>query len=456
MNKKNNGKKSKVVKRVGITVGSVLVIAIAAASIYWFSIPKGQRNMLTFMLFSGGNYENYEVSQVIDRNEVDFEPTTFTPVAAETSETDNNQNIAVVTEMLQNENTSMLKGAYVQTIDDSDYTGWHLLADEGAAEGEYPYGPSPLSYYTTGVATNLHTQIINAANVLDVELDNIKVEVVNKFRWNEMSSDTGTGHTDSTKTSVVIESSASNEEVQAVMDLAFNAWAVGEALANETKIEPQLVINGENWDNYNLRPVTSLSEVSVVDGLEISSVTDQTVYPETIELEEAEDEGMSLSAMDNMEFEIYAISETVDNQDRPQLKKVTLSTPSGESWEIYSDEFMSENDTPLAPTSLEYFTAGTALCLTSQTTLVSAMMDLDFTEYRVENQTDYREENINTTDMVSYADTVHSYVLIESDETEERLEEFFNKSLSLCFAGEGLKNETEMITTVYLNNEILK
>ena len=456
MNKKNNSKKSKVVKRVGITVGSVLVIAVAAASIYWFSIPKGQRNMLTFMLFSGGNYDNYEVSQVIDRNEVDFEPTTFTPIAAETSETDNNQNIAVVTEMLQNESSSMLKGAYVQNIGIDDYAGWHFLADEGAAEGEYPYGPSPLSYYTTGVATNLHTQIINAANVLDVELDNVKVEVVNKFRWDEMSSDNGTGHTDSTKTSVIIESSASDEEVQAVMDLAFNAWTAGEALANETTIEPQLVINGENWDNYNLRPVTSLSEVSVVDGLEISSVTETTVYPETIELEEAEDEGISLSAMDNMEFEIYAISESANNADRPYLKKVTLSTPSGESWEIYSDEFMSEDDIPLAPTSLEYFTAGTALCLTSQTTLVSAMMDLDFTEYRVENQTDYREENINTTDMVSYADTVHSYILVESDESIERLEEFFNKSLSLCFAGEGLKNETEMITTVYLNDKILK
>ncbi|MGD1821636.1 MAG: hypothetical protein ACPKM0_02600 [Pleomorphochaeta sp.] len=456
MNKRNNDKKRSVLKKVLISIGSILIIAIAAASIYWFSIPKGQRNMLTFMMFSGGNYDNYEVSQVIDRNEVDFEPTTYIPVAAETSETDHNQNIAVVTEMLQNESSSMLKGAYVQTIGVEDYTGWHFLADEGAAEGEYPYGPSPLSYYTTGVATNLHTQILYASDALAVELDDVKVEVVNKFRWNQMSSDNGTGHTDTTKTSVIIESSASEEAVQSVIDLAFNAWAAGEALANKTTIEPQLVINGENWNNYNLRAVTSLSDESVVDGFMISSVTDKTIYPETIELALNEEQGMSLSSMDNMEFEIYAISESANNSDRPQLKKATISTPSGESWEIYSDEFMSEDDTPLAPTSLEYFTAGTALCLTSQTTLVSAMMDLDFTEYRVENQTDYREENINSDKMVSYADTVHSYVLIESDESKERLEEFYNKSLSLCFAGEGLSQETEMITTFYLNNKELK
>jgi len=442
MNKKNNGK-NKVVKRVVISVGSILLIALVAASIYWFSIPKGQRNMLTFMMFSGGNYDNYEVSQVVDRNEIDFKPTTFIPVPAETDETNNNQNILVVTEMLQNESSSMLKGAYVQDLGINDYNGWHFLADEGAAEGENPYGPSPLSYYTAGVATNLHTQIINASNVLNVELDNVKVEVVNKFRWNEMSSDSGTGHTDTITTSVIIESRASDEDVQAVMDLAFKAWSAGEALANKTTIEPSLVINGDNWENYRTKPVTSLSDISVVDGLKTSSVTDVTVYPETINLEEVEDEGMSLSSMDNMEFEIYAISESAVTEDRPYLKKVTLSTPSGESWEIYSDEFMSEEDKPLAPTSLEYFTAGTALCLTSQTTLVSAMMDLDFTEYRVENQTDYREENINTTEMVSYADAVHSYVLIESEEPVERLEEFYRKSLASCFAGEGLSQERE-------------
>ncbi len=98
---------------------------------------------------------------------------------------------------------------------------------------------------------------------------------------------------------------------------------------------------------------------------------------------------------------------------------------------------------------------GTALCLTSQTTLVSSMMGLDYTEYRVENQTDYRQEDVNTLDMAGYADTVHSYIVIESDADEEDIETFFYKSLSLCFAGEGLKNATEMDITTYLNGSEL-
>ena len=83
------------------------------------------------------------------------------------------------------------------------------------------------------------------------------------------------------------------------------------------------------------------------------------------------------------------------------------------------------------------------------------MMGLDFEDYRVEQQIDYRLENVGSTEMAGYADTVHSYILIDSDESQERLAEFFNRALSLCFAGEGLKNETEMVTHIYLNGEVI-
>jgi uncharacterized OsmC-like protein len=451
-NKKNNSVK----KAVLIVVTVVAIIAIGAG-IYWFSIPKEGRNMLTFMAFSGDSYDNYEEYQVIDRNEKSLSPTSFDPNAAISAEGESNQNIMAITEMVKNEDSSMLKKGNVQSIGIDNYTGWHLIADEGASEGNNPFGPSPLSYYTAGVATNLHTQIIKAASVQNVVLDSIKVEVLNTFRWDEMLSEDGSGHLDVTTTNIIIESNASQEDVQKVIDIAINSWSAGEALRNETTIEPTLVINGDNWKEYRSKPGTSLSDVSVVDGLKMSSVTEVPRVPETIDLSEYVDEGMSfnIDSMSNMQFAIFAISESAGNSERPYLKKVTLSTPSEETWEIYSDEFMGEDDIPLAPTSLEYFTAGTALCLTSQTTLVSAMMDLDFTEYRVENQMDYTQKSIDTPEMVGTTDTAHSYILIESQESEERLNEFYNKSLALCFAGEGLKNATEMNTNIYLNNNKL-
>jgi uncharacterized OsmC-like protein len=449
--------KMKTKSKIIISVVGVISIIALVGGIYWFSMPREQRNMVLFMMKKGDSYNSYQEYQVIDRNDKPLAPSSFNPGVADTiAGNNNNRNIVAITEMVKNENSKMLKKGMVQATGIDNYTGWHLIADEGADEGANPFGPSPLSYYTSGLAANLHTQILKAAEVKGVELDNVKVEVLNKFRWHNMLSPDGAGFLDVTTTNIIIESSVSAEVIQEIKKMALNSWTAGEALRNETVIEPSLVVNGDNWKNYHATPGTTLSEDSFVDGLKLSSVTDVPKKPAYLK-PMVKDEGTpSFDDLSNMQFEIFAISESAENSDRPYLKKITLSTPSPETWEIYADEFMGANDHPVAPTSLEYFTVGTALCLTSQTTLVSAMMGLDFTDYRIENHMDYRQEAINSTDMVGYTDTVHSYIIIKSDESQERLETFYNKSLSLCFAGEGLKNATEMNTHCYLNGKLVE
>jgi uncharacterized OsmC-like protein len=423
-------------KKIILAIVIIIGVIVAAGGIYWFSMPVEQRNMVLFMVGNGDSYDNYQEYQVIDRNDKQLAPTAFEPSA---------DTVIAITGMVKNENSKMMKKAMVEDTSIADYTGWQVIADEGAAEGENPFGPSPLSYYTSGLAANLHTQILKAAEVKGVELDNVKVEVLNTFRWDDMMAANGAGFLDVSTTNIIIESSASIEVIQEIKEMALKSWTAGEALRNETVIKPTLVVNKNNFQNYHATPGTTLSENSVVDGLALSSITAVPKKPQYLELaDKDEEQGMQgFDSMANMQFEIFAISESAGTSERPYLNKITLSTPSGETWEIYADEFMGPTDHPVAPTSLEYFTVGTALCLTSQTTLVSAMMGLDFTDYRVESQADFEQGVIN------------SYVIIESDESQERLETFYNKSLSLCFAGEGLKNATEMVTTTYLNGKKL-
>lgn len=445
--------KSKII----IALVGILSILVLVGGILWFSMPSEQRNMMSFMMVSGGSYDHYQNYQVVDRNAEPLVPTSFKPSVADTITGDNNRTIVAITEMVKNENSKMLKKGMVQATGVDDYTGWHLIADEGAKEGENPFGPSPLSYYTSGLAANLHTQILKAAEVKGVTLDGVKVEVLNKFRWHEMLSSGGAGFLDLTTTNIIITSSASQEVIREIKEMALNSWTAGEALRNETVIEPTLVVNKNDFVRYHATPGTTSSEVSLVDGRKLSFISDVPQKPEYLKETIKDDvaKGFSFDNMSNLEFEIFAISESVKNSERPYLNKITLSTPSPETWEIYADEFMGPNDHPVAPTSLEYFTVGTALCLTSQTTLVSAMMGLNFTDYRVESQMDYRQEAINSTQMASYTDTVHSYVIIESNESQDRLQRFYSKSLALCFAGEGLKNATEMRTSCYLNGKLL-
>lgn len=441
-------------KKIAIAVAAVIGLAVVGAGAYWFSIPKEMRNMMLFMVTSGESYDDYEEYQVIERNEFELEPTSFESFAAVSEDGNNNVNIKTVSEMVLNEESGMLKKGMVQTEGVEDYTGWQLLADEGADDGEYPFGPSPLSYYTSGLAANLHTQVLKAAEVKGVELDNVTVEVMNTFYWVDMSSEEGQGNLGVSTTNIMIESDASEALIQEITEMALNSWAAGQGLMNEVVVEPHLIVNGNSFEVYNATPGTSNSEVSYDGDVQLSSVTEEPVYPEYIELAVVDD-GFSLDAINNMSFEIYAISTSVDNDERPYLNEITLSTPSGETWVIYADEFMSEDDTPVAPTSLEYFTLGTTLCLTSQTTLVSAMLDLDYEDYRVEHLFEYYQTDINTEDMSAGISKIHTYVIIESDEDLETLEEFYARALALCFAGEGLTQETEMAITTYLNGVVV-
>jgi uncharacterized OsmC-like protein len=439
--------------KIKIAIGAVLfAIALVAVSV-WYSMPSEQRNMMLFMMKSGDSYDNYKGYQVIEQNGLAPAPTSFQPVTATTTNNDYNSNITVIAGRMFNERSKMFKQAMVQPNGEKEYTGWHLIADEGFEEGVNTFGPSPLSYLTSGAAANLHTQILRAAEVMNVELENVKVEVLNKFYWKEMLSDTGAGFLGETHTNIIIESNAPNDTIQRLKNIALNSWTAGEAFGNETTIAPQLVVNGKHWESNRTVPGTSLSDESYVNDLKISHITDKPKKSEYLQQVSKDDDDMS-----NLTFEILAISESAENSDRPQLKKITVSfnTPSSETWELYSDELNGPDGTAIAPTSLEYLTAGTALCLTSQLTLVSAMMGMDLDDFRVEQQIDYRVENVNSTEMTSYADTVHTNVLIESNESAERLNQFYKKSLSLCFAGEAFKGATDMYTHCYLNGRLVK
>lgn len=447
-------------KKYKITVAIaaiIVVIAVAAASV-WYLMPSEQRNMMLFMMKRGESYYNYMEFQVIDPNEFAPSPTSFKPVTAETSDSNYNSNITVIAGRMLNEKSNMFKQAAVQPNGANNYTGWHLIADEGFEEGVNTFGPSPLSYLTTGAAANLHTQVLRAAKVLGIELRNVKVEVLNKFYWKEMLSENGTGNLGETHTNIIIESNESEETIHKLKNIALNSWAAGEAFANETIIAPTLVVNGDHWKSNRTVSGTSLSDESYVNDLKISHITGRPKISKYFQQVNEEDNEMSFDAISNLTFEILAISESVENTKKPQLKKITVSfnTPSSETWEVYSDELNGTDGTALAPTSLEYLTAGTALCLTSQLTLVSAMLDLDFCDFRVEQQIDYREENVNTTAMVAYADTVHTSIIVKSNESEERINRFYQKSLSLCFAGEAFKGATNIYTHCYLNGKLVK
>ena len=96
--------------------------------------------------------------QVQTRVEKSLEPTALLPEKANVSDGAVNENVVVVAERVLNKDSVMLKKSRVQTLGQDKFSPWQLICDEGGDTYEQS-SPNPLSYLTTGIASNLLTQL---------------------------------------------------------------------------------------------------------------------------------------------------------------------------------------------------------------------------------------------------------------------------------------------------------
>ena len=162
-----------------------------------------------------------------------------------------------------------------------------------------------------------------------------------------------------------------------------------------------------------------------------------------------------------LEFSEIAIAESANDATRPYMHKIRAKslTENYETWELYSDDSRGYEGIDKAPTSRSYFTLGTSFCLMSQLTATKGAFyqkGINIENYRVEHQFNYQQDNFMTPAVNGHLDDVITRVIVTSDAKKESLIKYAKQALSMCFAGEGIKNETEMETTVYLNGKIVK
>lgn len=390
---------------------------------------------------------------VQSRLEKSPEPTAFRPTKGESSLGAVNENVVVVSQRVLNKDSIMLKKGTVQPVGEGDFSSWQLLCDEGGNTYEQS-SPNPLSYLTTGIASNLLTQLQRGAEVLDLDIDTMKVETKVFFRYDDPMTDKWAGYTDKVISNVLIESRESSEKISELKKLALKSWVVGEGLANKTEIQTELVINGQHWDGRNSRSGRVSDPVSVDNDLTLTSKT-AAPKPKTIDAGEDVDMG---EITNPFKFAVVAIAEPAGDLERPYLNKIRVRAMQENyvGWDLYTDDSYGYNGLDKAPTSLDYVTAGTAFCLMTQLTVNDIFFNLGINDYRVEQQIDYRRENFMSPEMAGYADKIITKVVVNSQASEEDLYKYFKQSLRCCFAGEAFQNETEIVSDLYLNGNIIE
>ena len=239
--------------------------------------------------------------------------------------------------------------------------------------------------------------------------------------------------------------------------MAVQAWAVGECLMNETPVDTQYAYNTKIWETESASLGKVVGDKSYDNGLKITSKGSK---PEPQSFNLAAD--VSMEKFTNpFKFEVVSISESANDAQRPYLHKIKIRAiqENYSAWDVYADDSRGYEGIDKAPSSNDYFTAGTTLCLMSQLTGSSEVFKhqgIDINDFRAEHQFNYQIDNFMTPSATGHVDGVTTRILVKSDVSEKVMSDFAKQALGTCFAGEAITGSTTTEIGVFLNGKIVK
>jgi uncharacterized OsmC-like protein len=382
----------------------------------------------------------------------------FEPSKAKCKNGSFNENIITTSDRILNQDAPFLKEGLVKAVGDTETSTWQVVSDEGGAMHNQT-APNPLTYYAAGIVSSLLTQLERGVQILDLNVENIKVEGKVFFRWNNAFTDNWLGFTDKVITNIIIKSSETPEKIKELKEFAVRAWSIGEALKNKTNVDAEILLNGKYWKNKGAKLGKVGNSIAKENGFTLLNVT-KPIKAQTFEVEE--DLAVEMGNFPNpFEFVEVATAESIKDKDRYFIHKIKGKslTQNYETWELYTDDSIGYKNIQKAPSSRELFTIGTSLCLMSQLTANQFYFNkkgIEIEDFRVEHQFNYQQEDFMTPKMVGHVDDVITRIFIKSKATDDILMKYGKQSLACCFAGDGVKNETEILTDVYLDGQLLK
>lgn len=410
---------------------------------------------LTASSMSSFAQENYSVIKRVDSFN---QPTTFYPTKSTPENGAVCENVVTSAKRILNKEKPFLKKGVVKTIGEENLSAWQMTSDEG---GHPQSAPNPLTYFTAGAASDLLTQVERCIQVMDLNVESVKVETEIFFRWTDIMADNWSGYTDKAVTNIIVVSNEPAEKIKELKEMAVKAWSIGEALANKTEIDAAFVINGDDWDGKSAQPGQIPSPISTDNGRTISNTT-TSIKMETIDYNEPKDMKMDMKNPPKvMTFSEIGIAESAQDANRPYLHKLRAKslTPNYEIWELYADDSRKYKGIGAAPTSREYFTLGTSFCLMSQLTpnmMFFQKKGVKIDDFGVEHQFNYKVSDFMTASMTGEMTDVITRILVKSSTDEKMANQFAFQALRCCFAGEGIVQSTEMETNIYLNGKLVE
>lgn len=150
---------------------------------------------------------------------------------------------------------------------------------------------------------------------------------------------------------------------------------------------------------------------------------------------------------------VVTSTERILNKEAPFLKKGVAKAVGEEqysAWEMVSDEG-GKDHSQTAPNPLTYYAAGSASSLLTQVERGIKILALDVDNVKVETEIFFRWDNPFTDNWAGYTDKVVSNIVVESNESPEKIKELKKLALKSWAVGEGLANETVIDAATVIN-----
>ena len=422
--------------------------------------------LLIALLFSGGTSFAQKTEKtnegastdyhVMSRMDVSPRPAAFLPTQSVPVNGAYTEYVVTVANRVLNGETIMLKKVSVQSIGDEAFSPWQLLCDEGGHTYEQA-APNPLSYMTAGISSSLLTSVEQAIMVMGLDVENAKVEAKVFYRFTDPMTPDWKGYTDKVIVNILIDSKEPAKEIEKMKELAIQSWAIGACLMTETPVDAQFAYNTKIWDTDFAQHGRVAGSDSYDNEMKITSKGSKP-KPETFKV----GEDVSMEKFTNpFVFEVIGLSESANDIERPYLHKVKIRAiqENYASWDIYADDSRGFKGEDKAPSSNDYFTAGTSLCLMSQLTgwaEVFKHKGVEFDDYCVEHQFNFQVNDYMTPAAKGSVDEVTTRILIKGGADEKVMNDFAIHALGTCFAGEAVTGKTETEIGVYQNGKRIK
>ncbi len=346
--------------------------------------------------------------------------------------------------------TGMQKEALV--YDSVSGVQWRMVCDEGPYLNGTDLAPFPLAFYTTGMAFSFTSELMKHAKAAGIEIKNYKLTQDN-FYTMQGSAIRGNmiGGALPVEMLVEIESDASSEAIQAIVDKAEQTSPAQRYMNNEMENTFAMSHNGQTVAPSDMLPSTLDIHPEPTPHLEAARPIDASKFERNIIAKGKAAEtvfgveggaGSSLQATQKRTLHVRGVVTIQD--DGLLVCDIQLFKPRGSNFRLLGDE----SGNVRAPSSLSYLSAGVGFCFMTQIGRYAHIVKQDLKGYSVVQDTTFA---IGENDSQAFPVDTHTY--FEMGEGDEASQKNLWMSERTCFLHAAMRGSTKTVIKL-VNNSV--